>query len=116
MLWSSVPQLRWHVTKQVLATWFCLVAMAALFWYQPAIVRFVNGMLLGSGFVASEYDQRILASYFSYGWWSLLVAWGTSRWEASGCSGATRPSPTNIPSSRRACSGWPTRPASGSRR
>ena len=77
MLWSSVPQLRWHVTKQVLATWFCIVAMAALFWYQPAIVRFVNGTLLGSGFVQSEYDQRVLASYFSYGWWSLLVAWGT---------------------------------------
>ena len=77
MLWSSVPQLRWHVARQVFVTWFCIVAMGALFWYQPAIVRFVNGMLLGSGFVPSEYDHRVLASYFSYGWWSVLVAWGT---------------------------------------
>jgi len=78
MLWSSVPQLRLHVARQVFVSWFCIVALVALFWYQPAIVRFVNDMLLGSGFVQqTEYDQRVLASYFSYGWWSLLVAWGT---------------------------------------
>jgi len=74
-----VPQLRWHVARQVFVTWFCIVAMGVLFWYQPAVVRLVNDLLLGSGFVQgqSDYDQRILASYYSYGWWSLLIAWGT---------------------------------------
>jgi Zn-dependent protease with chaperone function len=79
MLWSSVPQLRWHVARQVFVTWFCLAAMVVLFWYQPSLVRFANDTVLGSGFVEgqTDYDQRILASYFSYGWWSLLIAWGT---------------------------------------
>jgi heat shock protein HtpX len=77
MLWSSVPQLRWHVAQQVLATWLAIASMAALFWFQPTIVRHAHELLLGGGFMPSEYDQRILANYFSYGWWSLLVAWVT---------------------------------------
>ena len=77
MLWSSVPQLRWHVTQQVLVTWIAIAAMAALFWYQPAIVRFTHALLLGQGFVTDEFDQKVLANYFSYGWWSLLIAWGS---------------------------------------
>jgi heat shock protein HtpX len=77
MLWSSVPQLRWHVARQVLVTYIALVAMALLFWYQPAIVRYVHGLLLGQGFVPKEFAEKVLANYFSYGWWSLLVAWGT---------------------------------------
>jgi heat shock protein HtpX len=77
MLWSSVPQLRWHVTQQVLVTWVAIAAMALLFWYQPEIVRFVHGLLLGQGFVTDEFDQKVLANYFSYGWWSLLFAWGS---------------------------------------
>jgi heat shock protein HtpX len=75
MLWSSVPQLRWHVAQQVLATWLAIACMAALFWFQPTIVRYAHELLLGSGFMPSEYDARILANYFSYGWWSLLLAW-----------------------------------------
>jgi heat shock protein HtpX len=77
MLWSSVPQLRWHVARQMLVTWLAIAAMALLFWYQPAIVRFAHGLLLGQGFVTDEFDQKVLANYFSYGWWSLLFAWGT---------------------------------------
>jgi len=77
MLWSSVPQLRWHVARQMLVTWLAIAAMALLFWYQPAIVRFAHGLLLGQGFVTDEFDQKVLANYFSYGWWSLLLAWGT---------------------------------------
>lgn len=79
MLWSSVPQLRGHVARQVLVSWFCLAAMVALFWYQPTLVRLVNDTLLGTGFVTgnADYEQRILERYFSYGWWSLLGAWGT---------------------------------------
>jgi Zn-dependent protease with chaperone function len=77
MGWSSVPQLRWHVARQVLTSWTCLIAMAALFWYQPNIVAFVHQQLFGSGFVPSDYEARALASYFSYGWFSLLIAWGT---------------------------------------
>jgi Zn-dependent protease with chaperone function len=77
MLWSSVPQLRWHVARQVLLSWLAIAAMAALFIYQPAIVRYVHSMLLGGGFVSSEYEQRVLEQFFSYGWWSLLVAWGS---------------------------------------
>lgn len=77
MLWSSVPQLRWHVAWQVLVSCFCFLAMAALFWFQPAIVRATHEMLFGSGFVPSEYEARALENYFSYGWWSLLLAWGT---------------------------------------
>jgi heat shock protein HtpX len=77
MLWSSVPQLRWHVAQQVLATWLAIASMAALFWFQPTIVRYAHELLLGGGFMPSEYDQRILANYFSYGWWSLLFAWVT---------------------------------------
>ena len=77
MLWSSVPQLRWHVAQQVLATWLALAAMAAIFWYQPAIVRYAHELLFGSGFVPSDYDEGILANFFSYGWWSLLIAWVT---------------------------------------
>lgn len=77
MLWSSVPQLRWHVTRQVLLSWLAIAAMVALFVLQPTIVRYVHGLLLGSGFVSGEYEQRVLAQYFSYGWWSLAVAWGS---------------------------------------
>ena len=33
--------------------------------------------LLGQGFVTGEFADKVLESYFSYGWWSLLVAWGT---------------------------------------
>ena len=39
MLWSSVPQLRWHVVQQMLVTWLAIAAMAALFVFQPTIVR-----------------------------------------------------------------------------
>ena len=77
MLWTSVPQLRWHVVRQVLLSWLAIAAMAALFIYQPAIVRYVHGLLLGSGFVSGEYEQRVLEQFFAYGWWSLLVAWGS---------------------------------------
>jgi Zn-dependent protease with chaperone function len=82
MLWSSVPQLRWHVTQQVLVTWIAIAAMGVLFWYQPTIVGYVHGLLahetlLGPGFVSSEFADRVLDRYFSYGWWSLLIAWGT---------------------------------------
>ena len=77
MLWSSVPQLRWHVARQVLVTWLCVVAMGALFWYQPTIVRFVHGVLFDTGFVRGDYEIRVLANYFSHGWWSLLIAWAT---------------------------------------
>jgi Zn-dependent protease with chaperone function len=77
MLWSSVPQLRWHVAQQVLIGWLCLAAMVALFWYQPALVRLAHEQLFGGGLVPGDYAQRALASYFSYGWWSLLIAWGT---------------------------------------
>jgi Zn-dependent protease with chaperone function len=77
MLWSSVPQLRWHVARQMLVTWLAIAAMALLFWYQPAIVRFVHDLLLGQDFVKDDFDQKVLARYFSYGWWSLLIAWGT---------------------------------------
>jgi len=82
MLWSSVPQLRWHVTQQVLVTWVAIAAMGLLFWYQPAIVGYAHGFLaheslLGRGFVSSEFADKVLANYFSYGWWSLLVAWVT---------------------------------------
>ena len=34
-------------------------------------------MLFGTGFVPGSYEERALGSYFSYGWWSLLIAWGT---------------------------------------
>jgi Zn-dependent protease with chaperone function len=51
--------------------------MAALFAFQPTIVRYVHSLLLGSGFVSGEYESRVLAQYFSYGWWSLLAAWGS---------------------------------------
>jgi heat shock protein HtpX len=61
----------------MLVTWLAIAAMALLFWYQPAIVRFAHGLLLGQGFVTDEFDQKVLANYFSYGWWSLLFAWGT---------------------------------------
>jgi hypothetical protein len=77
MGWTSVPQLRWHVARQVLVSWFCFLAMAALFWFQPDIVRAAHNMLFGSGFVPSEYEARALANYFAFGWWSLLIAWGT---------------------------------------
>ena len=77
MLWSSVPQLRWHVAQQVLVTWIAIAAMALLFWYQPAIVRYAHGLLFAQGFVTDEFARKVLESYFSYGWWSLLVAWGT---------------------------------------
>lgn len=77
MLWSSVPQLRWHVARQVLVTWIAIAAMALLFWYQPAIVRFAHGLLFSQGFVTDEFDRKVLENYFNYGWWSLLIAWGT---------------------------------------
>jgi heat shock protein HtpX len=77
MLWSSVPQLRWHVAQQVLVTWIAIAAMGLLFWYQPAIVGYAHGLLLGQGFVTEEFAAKVLANYFSYGWWSLLIAWGT---------------------------------------
>jgi heat shock protein HtpX len=77
MLWSSVPQLRWHVAQQVLVTWLVIAAMALLFWYQPTIVGYAHMLLLGQGFVKEEFASKVLANYFSYGWWSLLVAWGT---------------------------------------
>jgi heat shock protein HtpX len=75
MLWSSVPQLRWHVASQVLVTWLALAAMAAIFWFQPAIVRSAHELLFGSGLAQSESDKGILANYFTYSWWSLLIAW-----------------------------------------
>jgi len=75
MLWSSVPQLRWRVAQQVLVTWLALAAMAAIFLLQPTIVRYTHDFLFGQGFVQSDYDQRVFAQYFSYGWWSLAVAW-----------------------------------------
>lgn len=77
MLWSSVPQLRWHVARQALVTWLAIVAMGLLFWYQPAIVSYAYEQLLGRGFVSSEFSEKVLANYFSHGWWSLLVAWGS---------------------------------------
>src|SRR5262249_5055119 len=77
MLWSSVPQLRWHVARQVLESWVFLIGMGALFWYQPALVRLANQLLFGSGFVPGDFAQRALADYFTYRWWSLLLAWGT---------------------------------------
>jgi Zn-dependent protease with chaperone function len=77
MLWSSVPQLRWHVARQLLLSWLAIAAMAALFVYQPAIVRYAHSVLLGSSFVPGEYEKRVLEQFFSYGWWSLLVAWGS---------------------------------------
>ena len=75
MLWSSLPQLRWHVARQVLLTWLALAAMAAIFVLQPTIVRYTHELLFGQGFVPSQYDQRVFAQYFSYGWWALAVAW-----------------------------------------
>ena len=75
MLWSSLPQLRWHVARQVLLTWLALAAMAAIFVLQPTIVRYTHELLSGQGFVPSQYDQRVFAQYFSYGWWALAVAW-----------------------------------------
>jgi Zn-dependent protease with chaperone function len=77
MLWSSVPQLRWHVAQQALITWLALAAMAAIFLLQPTAVRYTHDFLFGQGFVQNDYDQRVFAQYFSYGWWSLLVAWIT---------------------------------------
>jgi Zn-dependent protease with chaperone function len=77
MLWSSVPQLRGHVVQQMLVTWLAIAAMAALFVFQPTIVRLVHWLLLGQGFVTDEFDQKVFAGYFSYWWWSLLIAWGT---------------------------------------
>jgi len=76
MLWSSVPQLRWHVVQQMLVTWLAIAAMAALFVFQPTIVRFVHWLLLGQGFVEDAFDQKVFANYFSHWWWSLLIAWG----------------------------------------
>jgi heat shock protein HtpX len=77
MFWSSVPQLRWHVVQQVIVTWVCLAAMAALFWSQPEIVRYAHRLLFGGGFVPGEYETHLLEQYFSYGWWALAVAWGS---------------------------------------
>jgi heat shock protein HtpX len=77
MLWSSVPQLRWHVFQQMLVTWLAIAAMAALFVFQPTIVRFVHSLLGSQGLVTDAFDEKVLAGYFSYGWWSLLLAWGT---------------------------------------
>jgi len=82
MLWSSVPQLRWHVTKQVLVTWLAIAAMAVLYWYQRDIVGYAHVLLqheslLGRGFVSSDFADKVLANYFSYGWSSVLVAWAT---------------------------------------
>ena len=50
--------------------------MAALFWYQPAIVRAVRDQLFDSGFVSTEYVNRVLENYLAFGWLSLLFAWG----------------------------------------
>jgi Zn-dependent protease with chaperone function len=61
----------------VLVTWIAIAAMALLFWYQPAIVSLAHGLLLGQGFVTDEFAGKVLANYFKYGWWSLLLAWGT---------------------------------------
>jgi heat shock protein HtpX len=77
MLWSSVPQLRWHVVRTMLVTWAVIAAMVALFVFQPTIVRFVHSLLGSQGLVTDAFDDKVLASYFSYGWWSLLIAWVT---------------------------------------
>jgi heat shock protein HtpX len=77
MLWSSVPQLRWHVARQALVTWLAIAGMAGIFLLQPTIVGYTHDFLFGQGFVQSEYDQRVFAQYFSYGWWALAVAWIT---------------------------------------
>jgi Zn-dependent protease with chaperone function len=77
MLWSSVPQLRWHVAQQVLVTWGTIAAMVLLFFYLPVIVGFVHGLLLGREFVKDEFAQKVLENWFNYGRWSLLVAWVT---------------------------------------
>jgi hypothetical protein len=53
VLWSSLPQLRWHVARQVLLTWLALAAMAAIFVLQPTIVRYTHELLFGQGFVPS---------------------------------------------------------------
>ena len=76
MLWSSVPQLRWLVLRQVLASWFFLGSMIALFWYQPAIVS-SGTSCCWHRLVPGPYEERALGNYFAYGWWSLLIAWGT---------------------------------------
>jgi heat shock protein HtpX len=75
MLWTSVPQLRWHVARQALVTWLALAGMVAIFLLQPTVVRYTHDVLFGQGFVQSDYDQRVFAHYLSYAWWSLLVAW-----------------------------------------
>ena len=77
MLWSSVPQLRWHVARQALVTWLAIAGMAGTLLLQPTIVGYTHDFLFGQGFVQSEYDQRVFAQYFSYGWWALAVAWIT---------------------------------------
>jgi ABC-type molybdate transport system permease subunit len=59
----------------VLLTWLALAAMAAIFVLQPTIVGYTHELLFGQGFVPSQYDQRVFAQYFSYGWWALAVAW-----------------------------------------
>jgi hypothetical protein len=104
MLWSSVPQLRWHVARQVLVTYLCLAALAALFWYQPTIVRFAHGQLFGSGFVPSDYEAGVLSNYFSHGWWSLLIAWATLEVGGFWLVWRYKASPTSTPSFRRASS------------
>ena len=77
MLWSSVPQLRWQVARQALVTWLAHRRHGGPLLVQPTIVGYTHDFCSASGFVQSEYDQRVFAQYFSYGWWSLLIAWVT---------------------------------------
>src|SRR5215831_6292885 len=70
MWWKMVPQMRAHVLTQFAFTWLTLYGMYLIYVHQPELVTLANNALLGAGFVETSFSERVLADYYSYGWYT----------------------------------------------
>ena len=70
MWWKMVPEMRAHVLTQFAFTWLTLYGMYLIYVHQPELVTLVNNALLGAGFVETSFSERVLADYYSYGWYT----------------------------------------------
>ena len=75
-LW--LPQLRGHILTQFARNTLLLVALPVLYLLLPQIVAIGHGYLRGSGYVPSEFEQRIFNDHWKIIALSALIAFGAA--------------------------------------
>jgi hypothetical protein len=79
-LW--VPQLRSHILSNFAWNTLLLIALPLLYVLLPEIVAKGHGYLRGSGYVPSEFEQRIFSDHWKIIAFAALFAFGPRRRKA----------------------------------